>query len=100
MAARRIAVKAIDWTKLGLTIPKAATADFNAFRTRHESVKGALNTLAEKPTPINWDHYSAVVKNTQLVEQFQDAYSQITVPYPEDTESAKIALEEKVIWPP
>ena len=40
MAAKRVAVKAVDWVKLGSTIPKAALADFNAFRTRHETIKG------------------------------------------------------------
>ena len=40
MAAKRVAVKAVDWVKLGSTIPKAASADFNAFRTRHETIKG------------------------------------------------------------
>ena len=40
MAAKRVTVKAVDWVKLGSTIPKAASADFNAFRTRHETIKG------------------------------------------------------------
>ena len=40
MAAKRVAVKAVDWVKLGSTIPKAALADFNALRTRHETIKG------------------------------------------------------------
>lgn len=40
MASKRVAVKTVDWLKLGSTIPKAAAADFNAFRTRHETIKG------------------------------------------------------------
>ena len=45
MAAKRVAVKAIDWVKLGSTIPKAAAADFNAFRARHETIKGRYSIL-------------------------------------------------------
>ena len=40
MAAKRVTVKAVDWVKLGSIIPKAASAEFNAFRSRHETIKG------------------------------------------------------------
>merc|ERR1712002_36720 len=88
--SRRAIAKVVDWTRLAATIPKAHTAEFNAFRLKHETLRGALNTLPEKPTPINWDHYMSVVKNKALVEQFHAAYSQLAVSYPEDTETAKI----------
>merc|ERR1712002_1299138 len=90
MAGRMAVRAAVDWTKLASNIPKSMTAEFNAFRTKHETIKGELNMLPEKPTPVNFDHYLASVKNTALVEQFQAAYAGVTVPYPEDTESAKI----------
>jgi len=97
MAGKRIAVKTIDWVKLSSTIPKAAAADFNAFRVRHETVKGSLAALPEKPTPINWDFYAQNVKDAALVKKFQDAYSKVNVNYPIDTESSKIVQEEKEI---
>ncbi|XP_057299886.1 ATP synthase subunit d, mitochondrial-like [Hydractinia symbiolongicarpus] len=97
MASKRVAVKTVDWLKLGSTIPKAAAADFNAFRTRHETIKGSLESLPEKPAPIDWKFYQNAVKEKALVEKFYAAYSKVTVPYPEDTESAKIAAEEKQI---
>merc|ERR1712048_8480 len=97
MAGKRLAQKAVDWARLGQNIPAAATAQFNAFRNRHETIKGSLSNTAEKPTPIDCTHYSSVVKNKDLVQKLQAAYGQVKVPYPEDTESANITAKEKAI---
>ena len=97
MAGKRVALKAVDWVKLGSTMPKAAVGEFNAFRTRHETIKGSLETLTEKPVPINWSFYQSNIKNAALVEKLQAAYSKVSVPVPQDTESATIAVEEKQI---
>merc|ERR1712150_370404 len=67
------------------------TAEFNAFRTKHETIRGNLNMLPEKAAPVNFEYYLANVKNQALVEKFQSMYAAVEVPYPEDTESAKIA---------
>jgi len=40
MAGKRVAQKAFDWTRLGQNIPASASAQFNAFRNRHETIKG------------------------------------------------------------
>merc|ERR1712048_30439 len=80
MAGKRLAQKAVDWARLGQNIPAAATAQFNAFRNRHETIKGSLSNTAEKPTPIDWTHYSSVVKNKDLVQKLQAAYGQVKVP--------------------
>merc|ERR1712071_166642 len=74
-----------------------ANAQFNAFRTRHETIKGSLNNTAEKPTPIDWARYTSVVKNQALVAKMQAGYDKVTVPYPKDTESGSIAEKEKAI---
>merc|ERR1712150_432581 len=67
------------------------TAEFNAFRTKHETIRGNLNMLPEKAAPVNFEYYLANVKNQALVEKFQAMYAAVEVPYLEDTESAKIA---------
>merc|ERR1711860_435562 len=89
--AERMAKTAVDWTKLASKIPKSMTAEFNAFRTKHETIRGNLNMLPEKAAPVNFEYYLANVKNQALVEKFQAMYAAVEVPYPEDTESAKIA---------
>merc|ERR1712189_124341 len=94
---KRLAQKAVDWTRLSQNIPAAATAQFNAFRNRHETIKGSLNKTQAKPTPIDWEHYGSVVKNKALVEKMKAGYQKVSVPYPEDVESASIAEKEKAI---
>jgi len=94
---KRLAQKAVDWTRLSQNIPAAATAQFNAFRNRHETIKGSLNISPEKPTPINWDHYSTAVKNKALFDKMKTHYAKVTVPYPEDVESQSIIAKEKAI---
>lgn len=94
--AGRMAKAAVDWTKLAANIPKSMTAEFNAFRTKHETIRGSLNMLPEKATPVDFNFYLASVKNQALVEKFQALYATVEVPYPEDTESAKIAETQAV----
>ncbi|XP_065657909.1 ATP synthase subunit d, mitochondrial isoform X2 [Hydra vulgaris] len=95
MAGRKIAIKAVDWAKLGASIPKALSADFNGFRVKHEEIRGRLLLLPEKPTPIDWSYYQKNVKNQALVKKFHDAYSKVVVPRPVDTESKNIENKKK-----
>jgi len=85
MAARKVT----DWTRLQRMIPKHQMTEFNAFRTRSESLRGALAAVPEAKG-INWDHYRSVVKNKALVEDFATKYAAVVVPFPEDTKSAEI----------
>merc|ERR1712180_89129 len=95
--ARRVGQKAVDWISLGSRIPAAAKGEFAAFRSRHESIKSSLQSLPEKPAPVNWDYYTANVANQALVARFQEAYAAVSVPVPVDTESEAIAAQEQEI---
>merc|ERR1712212_526924 len=92
MATRQVAARAVNWAALAARVPKdgKAAAGFEELRIKFETSKGTLNMMPEKPTPINWDHYSSVVKNKELFEKFQSAYAELEVPYPEDDFSAEI----------
>merc|ERR1712193_357783 len=92
MATRQVAARTVNWAALAARVPKdgKSAAGFEELRIKFETSKGTLNMMPEKPTPINWDHYSSVVKNKELFEKFQSAYAELEVPYPEDDFSAEI----------
>merc|ERR1711973_655596 len=94
MASRQVAARAVNWAALAARVPKdpKASAGFDEMRIKFETAKGTLNSTAEKPVPIDWDHYKSVVKNQALVEKLHAAYSELVVPYP-DTAEALANLE-------
>merc|ERR1711872_318287 len=85
MASRQVAARAVNWAALAARVPKdpKASAGFDEMRIKFETAKGTLNSTAEKPVPIDWDHYKAVVKDQALVEKLHAAYSGLVVPYPD-----------------
>ena len=94
MASRQVVARAVNWAALASRIPKDPkySAGFDEMRIKFETAKGSLNSTPEKPVPIDWSHYSSVVKNQALVEKLQAAYSELVVPYP-DTAEALASLE-------
>jgi len=95
MAARQVAARTVNWAALAARVPKdgKSAAAFEELRIKFETAKGTLNTMPEKPTPIDWDHYSSVIRNKGLFEKFQTAYAELEVPYPEDDYSAEIEAQ-------
>jgi len=85
MASRQVAARAVNWAALAARLPKdpKASAGFDEMRIKFETAKGTLNSTAEKPVPIDWDHYKAVVKDQALVEKLHAAYAGLVVPYPD-----------------
>merc|ERR1711973_1013091 len=85
MASRQVAARAVNWAALAARVPKdpKASAGFDEMRIKFETAKGTLNSTAEKPVSIDWDHYKAVVKDQALVEKLHAAYSVLVVPYPD-----------------
>lgn len=91
MAAKQIVVKGVNWASLASRVPKGEAGAFDELRLKFETSKGKLNSLPEKPKPIDWSSYEVSVRNKVLLEKFRNAHADIFVPYPEDSWSAEIA---------
>ena len=94
MASKQVVAKAVNWAALGSRVVPKHFAGFDELRTKFETTKGTLNNTPAAPAPIDWDHYKGVVKNSSLVEKLHAAYSELSVPYPEDDFSAAIEAEK------
>uniref|UniRef100_A0A8C5WLZ3 ATP synthase subunit d, mitochondrial n=1 Tax=Leptobrachium leishanense TaxID=445787 RepID=A0A8C5WLZ3_9ANUR len=95
MAARRFAVKAIDWMAFAERVPPNQKAMFNALKTRSDTIAAKLTSLPENPPAIDWAHYRAVVAKAGLVDEFEKKYKALSVPEPKDTQSETINAQEK-----
>lgn len=90
MAARKV----FDFIKITTQLPVAVRADFGALRSRYESAAATANALPSSLESIDWGYYSARVGNPALVDDFKAKYAGVTIPRPDDTQSAGInALE-------
>ena len=93
---RCMAVKAVDWDRLGGMVPSQNKAEFNAWRNKYDTVRGQLNAIPEKPADIDWDFYLSNVKNKALVEKFQAAFGEVVVPFPEsNTAELEAQIKER-----
>ncbi|XP_042688943.1 ATP synthase subunit d, mitochondrial [Centrocercus urophasianus] len=95
MAARRSAIKAIDWAAFAERVPANQRAMFNALKTRSDALSARLAALPEKPPAIDWAHYKTAVAKAGMVDEFQKKFSALKVPEPVDTQTAKIDAQEQ-----
>ncbi|NXD16051.1 ATP5H synthase, partial [Nothocercus nigrocapillus] len=95
MAARRAALKAIDWAAFSERVPPGQRAMFNALKTRSDALSARLASLPEKPPAIDWAYYKAAVAKAGMVDDFQKKFSALKVPEPVDTQTAKVDAQEK-----
>ncbi|EDV19408.1 ATP synthase subunit d, mitochondrial [Trichoplax sp. H2] len=89
--ARRV----FDWAKIAENLPTAIRAEMNAFRSRNESIKATLSAVPEKRQNIDWQHYKNNIAASGYVEKFMKGYEAVQVPFPKDTDTARIDAMQK-----
>ena len=95
MATRRVGQKVIDWAKLAASLPVEVRSDFLAFRGKYEATLARVNSYPEKPEPVDWQHYKKAISKSGFVDGFQKQYENLSIPYPKDTTSSKLAAYQK-----
>ncbi|OQR79870.1 ATP synthase subunit d [Tropilaelaps mercedesae] len=96
MAARRVTKSAIDWTKFMEVVPKNELANFQAFKAKSENYLRAMYALPENPPAIDFSVYKQRLPSPQLVDEFEQKYKALKIPYPTDQESIqKIEAQAK-----
>ncbi|EDO34731.1 predicted protein [Nematostella vectensis] len=95
MAARRIGQYVPDWVKIASRVPAEGRADMARFRSIYDNLKSGLDSVPAKAETIDWAFYQKNISKPGMVESFRKAYEAITVPYPKDTQTAKIDVVEK-----
>ncbi|KAL4659225.1 ATP synthase subunit d, mitochondrial [Arapaima gigas] len=95
MAGRRATLKAIDWMAFAERVPPNQRNMFNNLKTRSDAIAAKLATLPEKPASIDWNYYRSVVAKAGMVDEFEKKFNALKVPYPVDTQTASIDLQEQ-----
>ncbi|XP_076027320.1 ATP synthase peripheral stalk subunit d, mitochondrial [Genypterus blacodes] len=94
MAARRLALKAVDWVAFGERVAPNQRSMFNAFKTRSDAIAAKLVSLPEAPVAIDWAHYRTAVANVAMVDEFEKKFKALQIPAPADTQSSAIGTQE------
>ncbi|XP_077979886.1 ATP synthase peripheral stalk subunit d, mitochondrial-like [Glandiceps talaboti] len=95
MAGRRVGQKAVDWALFAERVPPNQRSQFIALKGKSDAIKARFTTIPEKPTAIDWNFYKQRVPIAGLVDQFEKAYGNVKVPYPQDTVSASVEEQRK-----
>ena len=90
MAGRKV----FDFIKITGQLPAAVRADFGGLRSKFESSHASMTALPSALEAIDWSFYSSRVGNPALVEDFKAKYGAVTIPKPDDTQSAAIGAAE------
>lgn len=93
--AKRFAGSKVNWAQLTSKLTDADRPHFNTFKAKYDGYLRKMTALPENPPKIDWASYKAKIPVAGLVDQFQKQYEALQIPFPADTESAKINEDEK-----
>ncbi|XP_065826918.1 ATP synthase subunit d, mitochondrial-like [Oscarella lobularis] len=91
----RVGRAAVDWIRIASRVPASEKAALAAFRAKHETLQAALSGFPEERNRVDWAYYKERIQDKTLVEKFEKEFAALSVPYPADKESSKIAQAEK-----
>ena len=94
MAARRITQSSINWSGLAERVPTNQKGSFANFKSKSDSYLRAVLANPETPPKIDWAHYKKLVP-AAMVDNFQQKYEALKVPYPADNVSSQIDSQAK-----
>ncbi|KAM3865201.1 ATP synthase subunit d, mitochondrial-like [Diretmus argenteus] len=94
MAARRVALKAIDWVAFAERVPPNQRGMFNALKTRSDAIAAKLASLPEAPAAIDWSYYRSAVARIGMVDEFEKKFKALQIPAPVDTQTSTIDAQE------
>ncbi|XP_061535524.1 ATP synthase subunit d, mitochondrial [Phycodurus eques] len=94
MAARRVALKALDWVAFAERVPPNQKGMFNALKTRSDAISAKLASLPESPVAIDWSYYKSAVAKAGMVDEFEKKFKALQIPQPVDTQTSAINAQE------
>ncbi|KAM9818077.1 ATP synthase subunit d, mitochondrial [Syngnathus typhle] len=94
MAARRLALKAVDWVAFAERVPPNQKSMFNALKTRSDAISAKLTSLPESPVAIDWSYYKSAVAKAGMVDEFEKKFKALKIPEPVDTQTTAINAQE------
>uniref|UniRef100_A0A8C4QII0 ATP synthase subunit d, mitochondrial n=1 Tax=Eptatretus burgeri TaxID=7764 RepID=A0A8C4QII0_EPTBU len=95
MAAKRLALRSIDWIAFSDRVPQNQRLMFNALKKQSDDISAKLAALPEKTPTIDWAYYRKHVPQTAMVNDFEKKFMALKIPQPEDTQTSKINAQEK-----
>ncbi|XP_052781336.1 ATP synthase subunit d, mitochondrial-like [Mya arenaria] len=93
--ARRVAKHAIDWVALSNRIPETQKEAFRLFRTTYDKYAQKVNDLPAELPQINFAEYASKISNKAMLDQFEQMYGKVQVPFPKDVDNVMEAVKKE-----
>nr|AXY94821.1 ATP synthase subunit d [Galleria mellonella] len=91
--AKRIAQSSVNWSALAERVPPEQRASLTAFKAKSDAYLRRVLANPPEPPKINWAVYKQTVPIPGMVDSFQKQYEALKIPYPTDTQTAKVEAQ-------
>jgi len=95
MAAKRFTKGAVDWSKFAKLVPESERQSFNQFKGRSDAYLRKMMSYPENPPAIDFNYYRSRLAQPAVVDQLEQSYKTLSIPYPKDTRSHEVDEQEK-----
>ncbi|KAJ0178065.1 hypothetical protein K1T71_005888 [Dendrolimus kikuchii] len=91
--AKRISKSSVNWAALAERVPPEQKASLAVFKVKSDGYLRRVLANPPEPPKINWAQYKQVVPIPGMVDTFQKQYEGLKIPYPADTQTAKVEAQ-------
>ncbi|KAL3877228.1 hypothetical protein ACJMK2_034964 [Sinanodonta woodiana] len=95
MASKRVAQSAVNWKAFAERVPPNQREYFRLFKAKNDIFVNRVDSLPAAMPKIDFAFYRSKLSSSAMVDQFEKAYSGMSVPYPTDKDNILAGVDKE-----